>query len=188
MNKFPIDNRKQLEHFLQDIRGNDCILQDVIGDNPKRAILREARNHAGYYACEYCEGKACTFISKSAPDKQQLEDAHLAEVASLEEQIEIFSAREDPDIDHIDILKRILREIKKTYKEEKNKKRSSHLVWPSSTYNSALRTEEGIRRITDEIQDRDGIQTFSTDELKGFVGRSLLLDLPDFDFILSVPT
>ena len=57
-NKFKIDEQFHFKLVLDDIKRNGLKLNGGIFDNPKRAFVRCAKNHAGYYACEYCESKA----------------------------------------------------------------------------------------------------------------------------------
>ena len=72
--------------------------------------------------------------------------------------------------------------------EHKKGARQSHLVWPSSTGSGEERTIEDIHVIVEKIEEAiaGDIAPLSSDERKGFYGRSLLLDIPGFDFIKGV--
>lgn len=57
-NKFKVDEQKHFKSVLNHIKASGCKLNAGVFDNPKRAFVRCAMNHASYYACEYCEAKA----------------------------------------------------------------------------------------------------------------------------------
>lgn len=59
INKFKVDEQEQLRYVLDDIKDNECILENAIGDNPKRSgCFRCALSSSASYACEYCVSKA----------------------------------------------------------------------------------------------------------------------------------
>ena len=58
-------------------------------------------------------------------------------------------------------------------------------MWPPSTASGELRTINGIRNIVQQLNINPAL---SKNEAKGFVGQSLLLDIPNFNFILDIPT
>ena len=47
-----------MESIINNVHACNYEISHFIGDNPKRAIVREALNHASHYACEYCVSKA----------------------------------------------------------------------------------------------------------------------------------
>lgn len=61
LHKYRISYRPHLEAILNDLSDCHCILEALIADNPKRAMIREALNHASSYACEYCTSKAVQY-------------------------------------------------------------------------------------------------------------------------------
>ena len=63
----------------------------------------------------------------------------------------------------------------------------SHLTWPPSTMNGRPRTITGIRRIVNSIEE-DEDNSLPRNYLKGIKGRSVLLNQPNFDLILDLPT
>ena len=181
LNRFPVENRDQFASFLEDLNQNNCHVTDFIGDNPKRAFVREALNHASYYACEYCEAKAVQF-------KDQVENR--LERTKFEEQIRDIQEKIDMLQDtpgtstSTDRSIEMLLNLKKTIEQDFRKKiKSSHLVWPSSTSNANLRTVHDINAIVHEI---DNHETLTIDESKGFNGHSLLLYYDNFDFIRGI--
>ena len=58
VNRFSVPYRQYLSDIISDIHACEHKITHFIGDNPKRAIVREALNHASHYACEYCSVKA----------------------------------------------------------------------------------------------------------------------------------
>ena len=77
VNRFPVPYRQHLEEIIHDIHACGHEITHFIGDNPKRAIVREALNHASHYACEYCSAKAgrTATIPKGEKDVQCVTDA-----------------------------------------------------------------------------------------------------------------
>ena len=75
---------------------------------------------------------------------------------------------------------------KKLAAEEKQlKPKQSNIVWPKSSMNGPPRTREEISDIIDKIENK---QPMTIDERKGIIGRSLLFDLPNFNFVTDTPT
>lgn len=62
--------------------------------------------------------------------------------------------------------------------------RKSNILWPYSTMYSQHRSRNSILEIVEKIENNERL---SIDESKGIVGRSLLLDIPDFNFTYDVP-
>ena len=82
-----------------------------------------------------------------------------------------------------------IRKLKKIEKElndacNKIRPKKSNIVWPQSSMNAEPRTREAIKDIIEKIENG---QELSIDEAKGITGRSLLFDLPSFDFIDDNP-
>ena len=191
LNKFPVNNIEHFSDFLEDLKDNSCQITDFIGDNPKRAFVRQARNHAGYYACEYCPAKAviCSDNQANQLRKQEYEK----QCHEIDKKIQLIQntpgtssskLKDDKKIEHlIDTRKALDAKFKAN-----NAKKKKHLVWPSSTADVPLRTLEQIEEIVEKIkQKEDGVNiSLSKDELQGFYGASLLLDFPDFEFIKGI--
>ena len=66
LNKFPVPFKPQLHSILEDLFRNDSVLDQFIGDNPKRALLKEVLNHASLFGCDYCFGKAIQYAEKNS--------------------------------------------------------------------------------------------------------------------------
>ena len=190
LNKYKVDNRQEFSSFLEDLRDNACQVTDFVGDNPKRATVREALTHAGYYACEYCEGKAVQSKTHDEDDKE-LDKKYLTQIRDIEKKIDLLqnapcsTSSLKVNEDQINMLISIKTDIENQMKRDKKK---SHLVWPSSTGNANLRDIDTIREIVDNIDlsENGDIPPLTQDELKGFTGHSLLLDVPDFDFVNGI--
>lgn len=65
------NNRDILDTVVDDVQEANLVIEDVIADNPKRAIIREAKNHASNYSCEYCHTKGTQFKNNVAGAKKQ---------------------------------------------------------------------------------------------------------------------
>lgn len=71
------------------------------------------------------------------------------------------------------------------YKNDTMKKHK--LTFPPQTMNGRPRTITGIRRIVNSIEEGTH-ESFDKDYVKGIKGRSVLLDQPNFDFIVDLPS
>ena len=67
--------------------------------------------------------------------------------------------------------------------EQKLKVKKSNIVWPKSSMNGPPRTREAITEIIEKLENNIPL---SIDEAKGIKGRSLLFDLPGFNFVNNV--
>ena len=63
-------------------------------------------------------------------------------------------------------------------------KRKSHILWPSSTKGATNRSRNSILAILEKIENNEEL---SIDERKGIVRRSLLFDVPEFNFVYDSP-
>ena len=68
-----------------------------------------------------------------------------------------------------------------------NTMKKTMLTWPPTTMNGRPRTITAIRRIVNSIEEGDQ-EVLTNDYLRGIKGRSVLLDQPNFDIIMDVPT
>ena len=185
LNKYKLNYRSQLRQILDAMLQNDLILEKLVADNPKRAILREALNHCSNYACEYCTAKAVQFLEKISEQKKiDLKIKHfqckIRDLQNAPGSTANMQKREE----QIELIMDLINELK--IKKDQIKKKITHSVWPQSTSQGAPRTIEDIRDIVDNLERNERSQ-LSADVVKGFVGRSLLLDHPNFPFIEGVP-
>lgn len=196
-----INNQTHFQTTVDDIIDNNCVITDFIGDNPKRAIARHALNHASNYACEYCTGKAIQYSHKSSiGNDAAIDQKYELQRKAITTQIDLIkntpgsSKKKLEDDKKIEEITRILQDIKNNYKKSESR---SHVVWPSSSANSSDRQLSDILTIVELIEENNVNQTqepsqkkrkLNPDILQGITGRSVLLNVPHFDFLSSIPT
>lgn len=189
INKFPIDYKPLLKAILDQFHDENCILWLLIADNPKRAILREALNHASNYACEYCTNKAVQYSegNDNITEEKKKNEKKISDYKKKISDLENIDAPENLPgrKNEIELLKCLIEELKK--RNLMLKKKQSHSVWPESTFNGPARTKESILETVQLLEDTSRSQ-LSADDVKGICGRSLLLDVDGFDFVLAIPT
>lgn len=189
LNKFFIPYKPHLQSILKDFEDCHCILKYFIGDNPKRSTVREALNHASNYACEYCVSKAERYIEKNFKLVEEKKKNEL-QIRQFEKQIHDLKntpgtteALKKQD-QQIQVLNDLVIELKK--KNSKLFKTHNHPVWPQNTCNGAPRTQDDIESIAQMLEEGGTLQ-LTADDVKGIVGRSLFLDVPNFDFVHGIP-
>ena len=64
-------------------------------------------------------------------------------------------------------------------------KKRSRIVWPASSMNAEPRTDRKVREIVEKIENEPNLSKL---EKKGIVGRSPLLDVPNFSYVRDSPT
>lgn len=147
---------------------------------------RKALNHASNFACEYCTSKAVKYKNINSKENQK---ENLLKIKNLEKQIHDIqntpgsTAVLKKQDEQIEMLKKLIIEIKQ---QNVVMSKSSHSVWPYSTRNGSPRTKEEVLSIINLLEENDRSQ-LTADDIKGIVGKSLLLDIPDFDFINAIP-
>ena len=101
----------------------DLEISKFIADNPKRAIVREALNHAAHYACEYCTSKATrtTIVPKPAKEIQKI-TAAINFLKNMSGSSEMANTKEQ----HLQSLY----QLKSHLSRSKNR---THNAWPQST-------------------------------------------------------
>ena len=191
LNKYSVSTRTQLNKFLSDLGKNNVHITDFIGDNPKRSLVRESLSHSSKYACEYCFASAERAGVHDIVQMNTLQKKYDLQTAGINSQIELLTSRpgtvasKEKDDQEINILLSVLKELGQSFKLSKKKVNKTNLVWPASTSNGTPRTTEDIIEICDLIDNSEGALPQSV--LKGINGRSLLLDLPNFSFVDSIP-
>ena len=68
--------------------------------------------------------------------------------------------------------------------ENSDNKTKGHLAWPFSTSNGTPRTKEKIIEITQKLENNEPL---TREEAKGFWGRSIFLDVEQFNFLTDIP-
>ena len=179
-----VDNNEQFKHFIHDITETSTTISALIADNLKRANVRLCLNHSALFACEYCYAKGTKFTGKTSPASENSDVSRRLVV----EKIKTLETNTDPDSKKTcKVLKKILLEIDKN----KNAKQRTFTIWPFSTANKEMRTKASMLDIVSKIEENEENEDndeLSKDEVKGVVGRSVLLDLDSFDFVNGVPT
>ena len=176
-NRYKYDEQEMIRDVLTDLGDANCNLDDVVCDNPKRAIIRCAKNHASLYACELCENMSMSIKSKTIVQPQN------DQKKCIENQITVIQSKSDltnEDNKNITVLYSILANLQK----EKSRKQ---LAWPYSTKTENPRTIDNILQIVNNIElAKEQNVTLPLRDTVGFTGRSHLLQFPNFDFINNI--
>ena len=177
-----IDNVEQLQKVLDELSSIQCRLKKLIGDKPKRSNIKCVKGHSAYFPCEYCIGKGTLILTSGVEKLIQNERANYEkQIVELKKQIEILKNTEQSENrdKHIEVLSSLLSGLQKS-----NIRKTTQIVWPASSRNAELRTIESIDSISSRIENGENL---SVDESKGITGRSFLLTIPNFNFILDIP-
>ena len=180
LGRFKPDSKINLREVLDDINENELRITQYVGDNPKRADAKCVLCHSSWYPCEYCYAKGKKIeITKNNIARKKISD----QIASVQEKItECENNPTNPDsqekIVNLSSLKNGL------LKSLNALNRKSNILWPSSTMNAEHRSRASIEEILQKIENNEEL---SIDERKGIVQRSVLFDLPYFNFVYDVP-
>ena len=180
LNKQSVDKRKQLKEVLTDIRNNDLRILQYIADKIKRSEAKECKSHAAWYACEYCYGKGVKIMLKgNVKAKEKIEQ----QISIIDQNIAQFESEpatpeRDNQIQNLVSLKNELKSSLSAFN------RKSNILWPFSTMYAQNRSRNSILEIVNRIERQEHL---TIDQSKGIMGRSLLLDIPDFNFIYDSP-
>ena len=180
LGKFKVDSKKQLGNVVDDILENKFQISQFIADNKVRSDAKQALCHSAWYPCEYCyaKGTKIDLIDYSARNKL------ISQRNAIQEKINDCENEEKSQENErkINNLKSLKTEIQKSIN---NMKKKSNILWPSSTINCEHRSRRSILDIVRKIENNENL---SIDEAKGITGRSLLLDIPGFNFVYDSPT
>ena len=179
--KINIDHSLQLNLAINDISDNGCTITHFIGDNPKRANAKKCLCFSSWYPCEYCLAKGTKVVTNNVEISKKKDNLDMQKKIVIEKIAQITSLPSTSE-DELDKLKNLEKELTEAHKKLKPKK--SNIVWPKSSANAPPRTREDT---FEKIQCIENGQQLSIDEAKGVNGRSLLFDLPYFDFVHDVP-
>ena len=175
------DFDRHFSEFLDDLNENECFITALIGDNPIRARARCSLCHSALYPCEYCFSKGTRFKNCDPAVQDKIKNM-LRQKRRIEEQIEEKRNNKEENEEEINLLQSIREHLIASLRDISNNK--GHIVWPSSSMNGEIRTKENILRIVQLLQDK---QVLSKDLARGICGRSPLLDLDYFHFVLDIP-
>ena len=56
--KSSIQFQDEFKVVIDDLKANNVNIRNVLADNPMRALMRNCKNHASYFSCEYCRASA----------------------------------------------------------------------------------------------------------------------------------
>ena len=177
---YKIDHRKYLREVINDITANSLRILQYIAVNPKRSLAKECKSHSAWYACEYCYAKGSKIV---VTDNNIAKNKIARQIESVQEgivdlQSQSQTAENDLKIENLISLKE---ELKKSLNALNRK---SNILWPSSTMYSLHRSRKSILAIVRRIESGENL---TIDQSKGVVGRSLLLDIPHFNYVYDVP-
>ena len=177
---FKVDSKSQLREVIHEITANELRISQFVADKPKRSDAKDCKGHSAWFPCEYCLAKGTKIeISGNLQAKKKLMD----QLKLIEEKIN--------DIQNQPCTSQSASNIENlvSLKEELNKslnamKRKTNILWPSSTLHCEHRTRQNILEIIEKIENEE---ILSLDEAKGILGRSVLFDIPSFNFIYDAP-
>lgn len=187
IHKFHIDYKPHLKAILDSFTDTNCVLNEFVADNKKRATVKEVLNHASLFGCEYCTSKACPYREKKSKLLEEKKSNEM-NIKKIEGQINsllntpVSTSSIPKQEEQINFLRDLIEDLKK--KNCNLFQKHTHPVWPESTSKGELRTREETLSIIEAIE--EGNTQLSADDVKGIVGRSLLLDVPSFDFVHDV--
>ena len=180
LGNYKVDNKRHLGEVLKDITDNGLRVMQYVADNPKRSDAKECKCFSAWYPCEYCYGKGTKIplrdnVKAHAKIKQQIN--------LIREQI--LECENDIDSPEKTNKKENLISLENDLKKSLNAlTRKSNILWPSSTLNAKNRSRKTILEILEKMENGDNL---TLDDCKGIKGRSLLLDLPHFNYIYDTP-
>ena len=178
-----MDHKKHFAAVLRSLAANNLDIEYLVGDNPKRSFFRDALCHSARFGCEYCFQCGINFCSKHDKENRDYIEKLLKKKQNILNQIDDL----DPETDHeqIETLNSMLENVVEAHTMAKKKHYSSHIVWPANTMGGELRTKEKILEIVEQIEAGNDL---TPQERKGIKGRSLMLDIDGFDFVIAIPT
>ena len=182
VSKHPIDLQEQFSLVLKSVESYNLILEALVGDNPKRSFFRNSMQFSAKNGCEYCFESGVSYKETIDIDYSQF-------VKNIKEQKRLLTIQkndlnEEESSAQIESLKSIIQDLDEAEKIGKKQRVSTHIVWPANTMFGESRTKEKTLEIVEKIESGANM---TASERKGIKGRSLLLDLDYFDYVLSIP-
>ena len=186
---YKYDEQEALREVINDINESQMILDTGVFDKLKRSVVKNVKGHSAIHPCEYCEAPAVTYtndeqITAIKEKYNQKKNTCRAQIESLRNMPGNSQTSEANDRT-INVLEANMVQMDEDEKKEIKQAGKKQLTWPASTMNGRPRTITSIRRIVNEIE--AGEENLDRNYLKGIKGRSVLLDQPDYDFILDTP-
>lgn len=182
INKYKIDGMEQLSKVLEAVLDQDLEIDCLVADNPKRSFLRNSLQAGGKLCCEYCFQAGVSFCPHTYQELNKFSEKFATQKRDITLQIENLD--DNADAEQIQTLKSVLQNFDEVEKIGK-KKKHSHIVWPASTMNGEMRTKDKILDIVEKLEAGHDLSQL---ERKGIKGRSLLLNIENFDYVICIPT
>ena len=171
---------QQFRYVVDDIYANNYIISQFIGDQPKRSFARNSLCFSSWYPCEFRFAKGTKIVINSVEKKKEKEKLTIQRDL-IREKIDTMKNSENQNIQEMTKLKKMEKEL--VTAENKLKVKKSNIVWPKTTMNGPPRTRQEIREIIEKIENSVPL---TIDEAKGIKGRSILFDLPSFNFVNNI--
>ena len=173
------DSKRHLREVVDDITDNDMRITQYVGDQPKRSDAKGCKGHSSWFPCEYCYSKGLKiFINENSKAQKKILD----QIKLIEDKKNQCENENTPESRaNAANLSSLKEELKKSLNALKRK---SNILWPSSTKNGVFRSRRSILEIVEKLENGE---VLSIDEAKGIVSRSVLLDIPEFNFVYDVP-
>ena len=132
--KTSISFNQEFARVIQDLKDNDIRIRNVRADNPMRAAMRNCKNHASYYSCEYCRSSA-SYFKPSAKDLSDRKRDHKARKAKIQKEINNLVKRpgtvkqKNEDDKKISALQEKSRVFDLEYEAESTRKKVSNYLY-----------------------------------------------------------
>ena len=180
LGKYKFDQNSIIRSVVEDITGNDIRITQYIADNLKRAIAKCCHNHASWFPCEYCFARGVKLdLAENEKKRQEIVEQKKIIFEKLKDcESEIDSPEKKNKISKLNsLLKDLENRLKKIRK-------TTNILWPFSTMKAQNRTRQSVLDIVEKIENGE---TLTKEEAKGVVGKSVLFDIPDFNYVYDVP-
>ena len=178
-----MDHKQQFTDVLDDVLSNGLIIKTIVADNPKRSFLKETLQFSAKYGCEYCFSCGTPFCHTVNDESSSIINKISEQKKQIEDQIEALQGTDS--IAEIETLQEIVKNLESAEKIGKKNRHATNIVWPADTRHGEERTKEKVLDIVEKIEEGNEM---SASEKKGIKGRSLLLNIEYFDYVISVPT
>ena len=188
--KFKFDEQEQLRLVLEDINDNHLVIECAVLDNPKRSDVRCAKCASAKFGCEYCENCAISFVDSQKKSLTLIRKNYYIKEKNISQeikQLQLTQTQSDDDNETLLNLRETLATLIEEKENELRKKGRKKITWPASTMGGNLRTVDGIKHISNEIEINPEILKNDPEFCKGIKGKSLMLDQPFFDITKDLP-
>ena len=179
--KHSVNENEHLKYVVNDLYENGCKITQYVADNKKRSTARDSLCHSSWFPCEYCFSKGTKMVTNSRDIEKKKESLKIQKELIAEKIVNVTQIS-GANSSQVVKLKNLAKKL--DAEEKKLQPRKSHIVWPKSTFRGPPRTRQEIMDIIEKIEND---QVMTKDEMKGIVGRSVFIDLPNFNFVNDIP-